>query len=702
MSNVISLRRLLATGLLCAAIWAQKVQPPAPTAPRAYAFPQAAQKTLANGLRVYVVEDHRLPLVSASLEILAGGVNVAPAKTGLAGVTASLLRQGTTTRDAQTIARLVDGAGGSLDASAGDDVATISMSFTKSKSALGFELMSDITRNPAFAQTEMDRLVKNSLSGLAVSYADAETLAPLTAARAILGTHPYAYPDDGTPETLRALKRDDVLAFYRKYYTPARSWIAIAGDVTPDEAFAIAEKYFGAWSGVAGSDIQPAAPPAPQKQVLVIDMPEAVQTQIVVGQLGVARNHADYMALSIANQIFGGSFNSRLNMKLRANEGLTYGASSGFSSKRFSGMFQASTFTRTEKTADAIRMLVELLKEYRQNPVTDAEFNEAKAYLMGNFGLSTETAGAVAGRVLNAAIFGLGDDYYPKYRERLQTLTRQQVADAATRFFQPDKLSIIAVGNAKEFAKQLEAFGPTRVIKSTEIDFVAPDLLKAKPKLSASPAGAVKARALVNKAVTAMGGLEKLQAVKDVTTAGKLKLTMPQGSFDADAEETVLYPDRYKMVMKLPMGVITQAYDGGTAWMAQGAQSQALPEKFAKEMAKDVQAAVGGLGMLVAAATGKAEVQLIDETTVLWKAGDFEAKLTFDAASGHLVKLIYNSIGMGGPAETEAAFGGFSAVDGVTLPTIETTSQNGQKVGERTITTRKLNTGIKPGEFAKK
>jgi zinc protease len=695
-------RNLTAAFVLSLAAFAQKTPPPAPSAPHAAEFPKPASKKLANGLNVYVIEDHRLPLVSASMQILAGGVSTPPAQAGLAGLTAGLLRQGTATRDAQQIARLVDGAGGSLDASAGDDVASVSMSFMKSKAALGFELMADITLHPAFAQAELERLVKNSLSGLAVSYADAEALAPLSAARAVLGTHPYAYPDEGTPETLRTLKREDVQAFYKKYYVPGRTWLAIAGDVTAAEGFALAEKYFGAWNGARADEAKPAAPPAPRQQVLIIDMPEAVQTQIVVAQLGVERNHPDYMALAVANQIFGGSFNSRLNMKLRANEGLTYGANSSFSAKRLTGMFEASTFTRTEKTAEAIRMLVELLKEYRKNPATEAEFAEAKAYLLGNFGLSTETAGAVAGRVLNAAIFGLGEDYYPTYRTRLQALTREQVVGAAERFFHPEKLSIIAVGNAKEFSKDLAAFGPTRVIKSTDVDFVADDLLKAKPKVSASPEGAAKARALINKAAAAMGGVEKLASVKDATLSGKLKLTMPQGSFDAETDEAVLYPDRHKLVMKLPMGVITQVYNAGEAWMAQGAQSQAMPPAYAKEMAKEVPAALGGLGMLLAAATGKANVQLLDEATVLWKMGDFEAKLGFDAASGRLVKLTFSTIGMSGPAEMETTFDGFTTEDGLTLPTKETSAQNGQKVGERTITARKLNSGLAVEAFQKK
>lgn len=679
-----------------------KMTPPAPTAPRPYEFPKVASKTLPNGLKVFVVEDHRLPLLSASLQIIAGGAYAPPEKSGLANMTASLLHEGTTTRSAQELAKLADNAGGSLSAGAGDDVATLGMTFMKSYSTLGMELLADMTRNPAFAQEEIDRAMRQAQSNLQVSYSSAEYLAPATAARALLGTHPYAYPGDGTPVTLRNVKREDIVAFYKANYAPGRAWMAVAGDVTPEEAFALVEKYFGSWQAPAAADAKLPAPPAPKPQVVIVDMPTAVQTQIIVGHLGVARNSPDYLPLYVANQIFGGSFNSRLNMKLRANEGLTYGANSSFEPARQTGTFQASTFTRTEKTADAIRMLVDLLKEFKQNPATKEEFDEAKAYLMGSFAVSIETAAAVAGRVLTTAVYGLPEDYYPKFRERLQALTREQMSSSLQKFLETDKLTIVAVGNAKEFSKELQAYGPTRIIKAEDLDLTAADMVKVKaPSANANPQAAAKAKALVAAALTALGGQEKAAAVKDQVLTGKIKLTMPQASFDGDSEESILYPAHYKMMMKLPVGVITEAVDGANAWAAQGPQAQDLPPNLAGELRKGIPAAGGGMGLLLAAAAGEAEVQAIDDTTVNWKKGEFEAKLTFDAASHQLVKMAYSSIGMNGPAETEVQLSDFRPVEGLTLPFHEVTLQNGQKVLDRTIAERKLNTGVKPESFKK-
>lgn len=678
-----------------------KMTPPPPTAPRPYEFPKVASRTLANGLKVFVVEDHRLPLVSASLQVLAGGAYAGPEKAGLANMTASLLHEGTTHHSAQDLARLADNAGGSLSASAGDDTATVGMTFMKSYANLGMELMADMTRNPAFSQEEIDRAMRQAQSSLAVSYSSAEYLAPQTAARALLATHPYAYPGDGTPQTLRNIKRDDIVNFYKTYYAPGRAWMAVAGDLTPDEAFAMAEKYFGSWDAKAAPDAKLPAPPEPKPQVVIVDMPNAVQTQIIVGHLGVARNHPDYMALYVANQIFGGSFNSRLNMKLRANEGLTYGATSSLEPDRQTGTFQCSTFTRTEKTADAIRMLVDLLKEFKQNPSTQAEFDEAKAYLMGSFAVGIETAAAVAGRVLTTAVYGLPEDYYPQYRQHLQALTREQMAAALQKFIHVDKLTIVAVGNAKEFSKALEAYGPARVIKASDLDLVAPDLVKSKAPSTATPESAAKAKKLVGDALNALGGQQKIAAIKDQVLTGKVKLTMGQASFDGDSEESVLYPAHYKMVMKLPVGLITESVDGSGGWAAQGPSTQDLPPNMAEELRKSIPTAGGGLGLLLSAAAGEAEVQAIDDTTVNWKKGEFEAKLSFDPATHQLVKMVYSSIGMTGPAEAEVRLGDFRTVDGLTLPFHETTLQNGQQVLDRTIAERKLNTGLKPESFKK-
>jgi zinc protease len=432
---------------------------------------------LLNGLTVYVIEDHRLPVVTYALEILAGNCDVDPTKSGLPSLAAGLLREGAGARTSPEISALIDGCGGSLGASATDDATTAGGTFMKSNSTLGLELLADIVLRPRFAEDEMARRVQQVLSGLAVNLDDPSYLISLVASRVILGSHPYAYPGDGTPATISALRRDDLAGFWKRTYAPQRAWFAVSGDVSPDEGFRLAEQAFGAWKDDAAAPPAVLPPPSPRSgRVVIVDMPQAVQTQIAIGQSGIPRNHPDFMALNVANQIFGGSFNSRLNMKIRAQEGLTYDASSGFEAQRQAGEFTVNTFTRTEKTTEAVRMIVDLLKEFHENPAGEEEFDEAKAFLNGSFALATETSGQVADRVLSAALYGLGDEYWSDYREQLDALTIGQVRDAVQRFIEPAKLSIVAVGNAQAFSKELAGYGPTTVIPQAELDLIAADL----------------------------------------------------------------------------------------------------------------------------------------------------------------------------------------------------------------------------------
>jgi zinc protease len=455
--------------------------PPLPTAPRPYTFPKPVKRQLANGLTVFVVEDHRLPVVTFALEILAGNCVVPPEKSGLPSLVAGLLREGAGAHSSPEISQLIDGCGGSMGASAGDDVTTAGGTFMKSYAALGLELLADIVQRPHFDQEEIDRRLEQIQSGLAVNLNDPAYLISLVSARVILGDHPYAYPGDGTPETIAALTRTDIVDFWQQHYVPQAAWFTVSGDVTAEEGFAMAEEAFGGWNGAGLASIV-LPPPAPREsKVLIVDMPQAVQTQMVIGHTGIQRNHPDFLALNVANQIFGGSFNSRLNMKIRAKEGLTYDASSGFEAQRQAGSFTVGTFTRTGKTAEAVRMIVDLLQEFKANPASEEEFAEAKAFLNGSFALATETSGQVADRVLSAALHDLGEDYWTGYRARLEALTIGQVRSAVQRFLEPEKLAIIAVGNAKAFSTELAAYGPLTVIPQTELDLVAPGLRKPLP-----------------------------------------------------------------------------------------------------------------------------------------------------------------------------------------------------------------------------
>lgn len=678
-----------------------KQSPPPPGPARPFHFPKYETKKLANGLTVYIIEDHREPLVSYVLELASAGASAnEPWKAGLASTTAQLLRQGTKTRTAQQLAKEIDLSGGSLDSGAGYDTATAQCTMMKSKAGLGIELLSDIVLNPTFPQDEIDRLMRQTLSGLQVEYEDPQSLSGLLTRRIAFGNHPYGIPVEGTPDTVGKLKREDIVGFYDAHYGPAFAYLAISGDVTPEEAIAQAEKYFGPWNNPASSPgiMQPQK--STGRRIVALDKPDAVQTQYSIAQVAIARNDPDYIPLQIANQIFGGSFNSRLNMKLRANEGLTYGASSALESQKQTGLFAARSFSRTDKTVTAIKMMSDLLADYREHPVTEAELNDAKAYLAGSFALSVETPNAVAQRVLTAAIMGLPANYWDGYRDRILAVTAEEVSEAVKRTLIPDKMDIVAVGNVAQIAKDLGTMGKVEVIPLAEFDLTAHNLRRppAAPVTAESKAKGIK---LAEQAAEAIGGKAALESVKDITSKGPTKIAVSgTQTMYAEVEEEVVYPDKYKASVTLPMGNMTQVRDGKETWIQQGKKVADAPPAMAKESARSIELA-GGIGLLRSALDGKATIVATGDESAVWSRDDDKITILFDPTSKRIAKLSYHSEGMRGPADIDIEYSDYRQVSGIYLPFKETMFQNGQKMADREFTDRKINSGVDPSIFAK-
>ncbi|MBM3727213.1 MAG: insulinase family protein [Acidobacteria bacterium] len=692
--------RLTAILLAATALFAQKQPPPAPGAQRPFEFPKHQTRKLPNGLTVFVVEDHRLPVVSLTLTIPAGGVYVDVKKTGVASFTASLLREGTKTRTSQQIAQQVDQVGGNLNSYADDDNARATTSFLKANAGLGFELIADIVLNPVFSQEELDRQRRQALSGLQIQYSDPDFLAPVIAARSIYGLHPYGLPGNGTPTSIRGITRDDLVSFHQRFYGPEGSYLAVAGDITPAEAFAQAEKHFGAWKQNGQRPAAPEVKTENSRRVIVIDKPDAVQTRFLFVLRTIPRNHPDYLPMLIANQALGSGFNSRLMLKLRANEGLTYGASSQHNVQKLGGRLSATSFTRTEKTATAMNMMQGLIQELLDRPVTDEELREAKAFLTGNFAVAVETPEAVAGRIINAALFGLPDNYWSTYREQVQAVTREQVLAAVKRHVTPEKTLIVAAGNASGFAKDIEGLGKAEIIPFGDLDPLEPNLRRPAPSAPAATAATRgQGSQLVAAAMQALGGADALNKVKDISAKGAAKLSAPQGSFDGELQEIVLYPDKYRANITLPVARIVQVVDGSGGWIQQGPMNRDVPPAMAKQMALSIHT-TAAIGLLREAAQGKAEVNAIDANSFTWKLGDHTVKVELDA-DRRPAKLTYRSVTPQGAMDVELRYSDYKQTGELMLPGKAVIVQNGSPFLDSTIAEWKVNSGVDASVFAK-
>ena len=358
-----------------------KEQPPQALPARDVKFPPYEIRSLANGLQVVVIQHHEQPVVTIRMLIRAGAASDPAKKEGVAVLTAALLDQGTTTRSASQIADTIDYVGGGLGTGAGTDLSYTNVLVMKDSLGLGFDLLNDVVRNPAFKSDELERQRQQAVSGLKVSYEDPDYVAGLVFDRLVYGFHPYGLPNNGTPGSLQTITTDDLRAFHDTYYAPNNSILAVVGDVSPSEAFAGAERAFGSW---ARRDVPPTdggPVPEPTRRVVIVDKPDSVQTELRVGQIALPRKHPDYLAFDLAMKILGGEGANRLQRVLRTERGLTYGASAEYQALRQAGDFVADTDTRSEATAEVLRVIVEEIAKLQHERVSSRELQDAQAYL---------------------------------------------------------------------------------------------------------------------------------------------------------------------------------------------------------------------------------------------------------------------------------------------------------------------------------
>ncbi len=452
--------------------------PPRPLPPRPVVFPPYEIRKLANGLQVVLVSQNEQPAVSVRMIIRAGAAQDPNDKHGMAMLTATLLDQGAGNRTAEQVADTIDFVGGVLGSGAGSDLSFVNAIVMKDSYELALELMADMVQRPTFAQEEVERQRQQALSALKVSAEDPDAVASQVIDRLIYGFHPYGLPGAGTPASLAALTRADVVDFHRKYFVPNNALIAVVGDIGAAEAMAGLEKYFAGWKPGVVPDLDATEPPQPTKRVIVIDKKDAVQTEIRVGHLAIPRKHNDYEAVDQAVKILGGEGANRLQQVLRSQRQLTYGASADLDTFKMAGAVIAETDTQTANTAEALRIVVDEFSRLQRERVHDEELAGAQDYMVGHFPLTLEVPDAIATQVLNQLFYELPVDDLPKYRERVLRVTPDEIQRVARWFIRPGQLSVVLVGDADAFVKDLKGvgFGDFERIPIENVDLLSADL----------------------------------------------------------------------------------------------------------------------------------------------------------------------------------------------------------------------------------
>ena len=687
-------------------------QRPAPGPPKQFHFPEAATKTLPNGLRIFVVHDASEPEVAVHLVVMTAGTSKDdPKAPGIAQMTANMLTQGMQTRSAQQIAQAIDFVGGTLNATAGFDSTDVTLSIVKKDLTVGLDLMQDVVLHPAFKTDELDRQREQLLSNFEVEYSDPDYLATAVFGRVLYGNSPYGLPPEGTPDSVKKMDRDALAKFHDANYAPNQSLLAFAGDITPEEAFATAEKYFGSWPKSAAADTAPPPPAAPSGvHFWLIDKPDAVQTQIRVGRLGIRRADPDYIQLLVANRIFGGGYNSRLNTEVRIKKGLTYSAYSSFNPHRYAGSFVVGTYTRTPATVEAMKLVMNLLSQMTNGDVSPQEMDFARDYLAGVYPIQSETADQVASRVLAVAEYGLPADYNSTYPDKIRGVTATEVKSMAAKYMSAGDLDVVLAGNVSAFRDELKKEFPSAKfdeIAADQIDLLAPGLRAVKvAAAAATPASLAAGKQLLDAAAQAAGG-DALKSVSGLAMTESEQLLGGSAPMQRNVNWAVEYPNRCRAEVQSNGMTIRQGSDGKSAWIEWQSQTHDATQMMG-EFQRGIALFGGGWGLYQQALAGTIQAQAIGNEQidgknlpgVVMQTAFGNIKLYFDPQTHLLAVARYQSATSKGAVDSEQRWSDYRMIDGRQFAFSTVVYRDGQKYMESTVKDLKLNPSLQDSLFA--
>lgn len=448
--------------------------PPAPGPPTALKLPQIQKLSLSNGLPVWLVEQHEVPVAQVNLIVESGSAADPAGKYGVASFTAAMLDEGAGTRSALELAEAVEFLGAQLTTTSSFDQSGVRLSVPVAKLGDALGLMADVSLRPTFPAPEVERLRKERVTQLLQARDDPASLAALAFPRVVFGpAHRYGTPEIGSEAVIKTLTRDDLLAFYRASYRPSNATLLVVGDVTARAAAPLLERAFGGWKDTGEKPTATAAgppPPVTERRVYIVDKPGAAQSQIRIGAVGAARSTPERATLDVLNTILGGSFTSRLNTNLREQHGYAYGAFSRFDMRRAPGPFYAYAGVQTDKTAEALTEFFKELERIRQAVPAD-ELEKAKNYVALGFPAEFEATGDLARKLEELVVYDLPEDTFSTYIDRVRAVTADDVQKAAARYVQPDKFAVVIVGDRAAIEPAVRALnlGPVTVVPADEL-----------------------------------------------------------------------------------------------------------------------------------------------------------------------------------------------------------------------------------------
>ena len=658
-------------------------------------IPEPAQFTLSNGMRVFLLEDHELPLVRGVALVRTGNLFDPPDKKGLSQVMADVLRSGgTKSKTGDQIDEQLENLAGSVESGMDESSASMSFSALKESADTVLQTFKDLMTEPEFRQDKIDLELSQFRSAIARRNDDAGGI-PDRELLAIVYGRNNSYGWQIEYDDLAHMHREDLIRFYQRYYFPKNIILAIYGDFSTPQMKDRLEKLFGDWK--VEQPPVPAFPAVTAKAapgIYLAEKQDVTQTFFSIGELGGTLRDKDYPALQVAANILGQGFSSRLVSEIRTKLGYAYDISASWAANYdHPGTFRIDGSTKSASTTETIQAIQAEIGKMRTGEVTEQELRDAKDGVLNSFVFFFDSPVKTLNRVVRYEYFGYPKDFLAEYRKGIDSVTRADVLRVAKEHFLPANLTIVAVGNPKDFGKPLTSLGAVN-----QIDLTIPE-----PKAEASPASAKMDQAsiahgheLLEHARQAMGGTEKLAAVKDRTQT--IETTM-QGA-KIKGQSRFLAPGYLREDQEFPFGKVSAYTDGKSGWMQTPQGNMPMPAQVLKqaqgEMFRDL------LHVMLADRDSAVEVNAISADTVEISAGGHSVKLQFDPSTGLPAHEMYQQAGPGGMLQIDDVLSDWRDAGGLKMPFKIATMQNGSALRESVVSDYQFNTGLKAEDLSRK
>jgi len=684
--------------VLAQAAW-QKI----PVPPLKAFHPQEPKRIeLPDGMVIFLQEDHELPLIEGTARIRGGSREEPAGKTGMLDVYGESWRTGgTKAQSGDQLDDFLEVRAAKVETNNNADSTTIGLSCLKDDFDDVFKVFTEVLRAPEFREDKVDLARKENFDAISRRNDDAEGIAGREAFKLAYGAdNPYTRQAEYA--TIAAVTRQDLLDWHRKYVHPNNMILGLVGDFDSAAMEAKLRKAFAAWpKGPAWQkpDLQfhPAKP-----GYYLIPKEDVNQSSIHMVGLGTRRDNPDYYAIEVFNEAFGGGFSSRLFRNIRTAQGLAYSVGGGVGT-RFDhpGTVQLVMATKSGTTIEAVQALYAQIDDLGKNPISQDEIKTAKDAILNSFVFNFDSPDKVLRERMAYEFYGYPQDFLERYRVGIEKTGPADVARAASKYLHKDQLSVLVVGNTSEFDKPLSSLG---AVTSVDISIPPPPAEKSEAPTAKSVGSNPEGKAVAARVVEAMGGFDKLQAVKSM----RASLTESEGGTPTPLVVTILFPDRMHVDVQTPQGTLAIVVTPDAGFMsAEGQGSRGLPP----EQSADTMAQLHHDPIYLAQhindpaftfhAGGTQKIGDVETTIVDIGGGVPWIRWYVDPKSGHVLREAYKSLGQSGPMDGETDLSDFRTVDGVTLPYLHQNRENGKDSGVAKYESVQLNPPLDPKLFEK-